>query len=155
MIYYNNNGTIQNSANALTSGWIGPSVTPLNNLNSGFRMYEVDTGSFDIYDAYTFYADVNSFHTLNTSSGPTYKFEYSTRDTYDIGWPATAPLNATYWHDVTVAMETNRSLVSTFNTFQGKSSILTPNCTSDACAEAKVCYIRSGSAPLGKQCPPG
>jgi hypothetical protein len=36
--------------NALTTDRIGPSVTPLTNLNSGYRMYEVDTGSFDVYE---------------------------------------------------------------------------------------------------------
>ncbi|MCJ1382360.1 hypothetical protein MMC17_005473 [Xylographa soralifera] len=156
MIFYAHNGTVQNSSTALTSGWICPSVTPLTNLNSGFRMYEVDTGSFDIYEAYTWYADVNSFETLNTSaSGPTFQFEYSTREAYPAGWPSDAPLNATYWHAVTEAMETNRTLIETFNTFQGKSSIKTPNCTNDACAAAKICYMRSGSAPLGRQCPQG
>ena len=159
MIYYANNGTMRNSSkSALVSGWIGPSVTPLTNLNSGFRMYEVDTGNFDIYEAYTWYADVNSFHSFNNSvTGPTYKFEYSTRDAYGIpsGWPSDAPLNATFWHGVTEAMQANRSLVELFNTYQGKSSVRSPNCTSDACAAAKVCYIRSGSVPLGRQCPTG
>lgn len=156
IIYYANNGTLRTSANALTTGWIGPSVTPLTNLNSGFRLYEVDTGSFDVYESYTFYADVSSFRAINTSdSGPTYQFEYSTRAAYNVGWPAESPLNATYWHAVTVAMESNRSLVETFNKYQGKSSILSPNCSSNACAQAKVCYMRSGSAPLGKQCPQG
>ncbi len=156
IIYYANNGTVQYSSTALTSGWIGPSVTPLTNLNSGYIMYEVDTGSFDVYEAYTFYSDVNSYSTLS-STGPTYKFEYSTRDAYAAAadWPEDAPLNATFWHRVTEAMESNRTLVELFNTYQGKMSIRSPNCTSDACAEAKVCYIRSGSAPLGRQCPQG
>lgn len=154
IIYYANNGTVQSASQALTTGWIGPSITPGTNVNSGYRLYEVDTCTFDVYDAYTFYADVNTFPTLN-ATGPTFQFEYSTRDAYPIGWPEDAPLNATYWHQVTVAMEANRTLVEIFNTFQGKSSILSPNCTSDACAKAKVCYIRSGSAPLGKQCPQG
>ncbi|TVY82540.1 Sphingomyelin phosphodiesterase [Lachnellula suecica] len=156
MIYYANNGTVQNASTALTSGWIGPSVTPLTNLNSGFRMYEVDTGTFDIYEAYTFYSDVDSYSALE-STGPTFNFEYSTRDAYGdaINWPQDAPLNATFWHNVTVAMESNRSLVSQFNTYQGKMSLRSPNCTSDACAAAKICYIRSGSAALGRACPQG
>ena len=156
MIYYANNGTVQNSSTALTSGWIGPSVTPLTNLNSGFRMYEVDTGNFEIYDAYTFYSDVNSYSTLN-ATGPTYKFEYSTREAYGpaTNWPKDAPLNATFWHELTVAMESNHSLVTQFNTYQGKMSVRSPNCTSDACTEAKICYMRSGSVALGKQCPQG
>ncbi|TAQ83384.1 hypothetical protein B7494_g8293 [Chlorociboria aeruginascens] len=156
MIYYSDNGTVRSSDTALTSGWIGPSVTPLTNLNSGYRMYEVDTGTFDIYEAYTFYSDVNSYTLLN-ETGPTFRFEYSTREAYGdaMGWPTSAPLNATFWHGLTEAMETNRSLVSTFNTYQGKSSLRSPNCTSDACAEAKICYMRSGSVALGRACPQG
>jgi len=119
-------------------------------------MYEVDTGNFEIYDAYTFYADVNTFPNL-TNYGPTYKIEYNTRDAYatQAGWPADAPLNATFWHQVTAAMESNHSIVSQFNTYQGKSSIKSPNCTSNACAAAKICYMRSGSVALGSACPQG
>lgn len=158
MIYYANNGTTGTSATALNVGWIGPSLTPLTNVNPGYRMYEVDTGDFSIYNAYTYYADVSSFATLDPSqTGPIFNFEYSTRDSYPVigGWPDDAPLNATYWHKVTEAMEANHTLVSFFNSHQGRMSIKTPNCTSDACAAAKVCYMRSGSAALGKQCPQG
>jgi hypothetical protein len=117
-------------------------------------MYEVDTGSFDIYDAHTFYSDVNGFRNLS-ANGPTFRYEYSARETYGqaAGWPDSAPLNATFWHAVTEAMEKDRSLVSRFNTLQGKSSVLTPNCTNAACAAAKICYMRSGDVALGRQCP--
>lgn len=158
MIYYANNATVQNSSTAQTPGWIGPSVVPLTNLNSGFRMYEVDIGDANIYNAYTWYSDVHNYPSLdNGRSGPPYLFEYSTRQAYQPigGWPEHAPLNATYWHLVTEAMQVNRTLVSQFNTYQGKTSVLSPNCTSDACAQAKICYIRSGSAPIGKGCPQG
>lgn len=119
-------------------------------------MYEVDTGSFEIYEAYTFYTNVSSFPGL-TSTGPTFKFEYSTRSTYapSVNWPSDAPLNATFWHAVTEAMEANHALVDVFNTYQGKSSVMTPNCTSNACAAAKVCYMRAGSTALGRKCPQG
>jgi hypothetical protein len=156
---YANNGTVQTSETALAVGWIGPSVTPLTNLNSGYRMYEVDTGDFNIYDAHTYYSDVSSFPSLDASNshGPVFIHEYSTRDTYAIDWPPTSPLNATYWHLVTEAMlaDPQHKLVQTFNTFQGKSSVQTPNCTNDACALAKVCYMRSGSVALGSKCPQG
>lgn len=167
MIYYTKNGTTRDTsaglADALTPGWIGPSVTPLTNLNSGFRMYEVDTGSFDVYDAYTFYADVNSFPDINVlQSGPTYKFEYSTRDAYGPAaeWPADAPLNATFWHRVTQALEQQAmagdlSLTETFNAYQGKMSVKSPRCDTVECALAKVCYIRSGSQALGQLCEKG
>jgi hypothetical protein len=40
---------------------------------------------------------------LQTQYGPTFEFEYSTREAYggNITWGATDPLNATWWHLVT------------------------------------------------------
>ncbi|KAK3377756.1 Metallo-dependent phosphatase-like protein [Podospora didyma] len=157
-IYYTKNGTHQTADNAIASSWVGPSITPLTNLNSGYRMYEVDTGSWEVFEAYTFYADVNTFNQLSeTDLGPTFQLEYSTRAAYGpaADWPRDAPLNATFWHRVTEAMEEDRTLATLFNTYQGKSSVRSPNCTSEACTAAKICYIRSGSAALGRQCPQG
>lgn len=156
MVYYANNGTVQNAQTALATGWIMPSVTPITNLNSGFRLYEVDTGDFNIYNAYTFYSDVAEFPALN-ETGPTYQFEYSTRDAYGAaaGWDEDEPLNATFWHRVTEAMEKNLTLVTLFNEYQGKGSVKSPACVTEACQKAKVCYMRSGSVALGSQCPQG
>ncbi|KAI9737357.1 MAG: hypothetical protein M1834_009511 [Cirrosporium novae-zelandiae] len=162
MIFYANNGTLRAADTALTTAWLGPSITPLTNLNSGFRMYEVDTSTFDIMDAHTFYADVNSFPDLDSNTtyiptGPTFQYEYSTRQTYGpaISWPSTAPLNATFWHRVTEAMEGNSSLIERFNTLQGKSSVESPLCDTKKCWEAKICYIRSASVALGRECRQG
>ncbi|KAI9444617.1 Metallo-dependent phosphatase-like protein [Lactarius indigo] len=140
------------SGTALTTSWMGPSITPLTNLNSGFRVYEVDSATFDIVDAHTWRSDVNSFPALDgqTTFGPTYLYEYN----YS-GWGLNDPLNATWWHLVTEQMEVNPSLVTTFNELQGKQSVLTPNCTGD-CITAKICYMRSGSASIALQnCPKG
>ncbi|KAE8354800.1 Metallo-dependent phosphatase-like protein [Aspergillus coremiiformis] len=156
MVYYANNGTVQNTDTALTTGWIGPSITPLTNLNSGFRLYEVDTGDFNIYEAYTFFSNVSDFSSL-TETGPVYRFEYSTRDTYGpaAGWDQDAPLNATFWHRVTEAMEKDGDLVTLQNELQGRMSVKSPQCTSKECQKAKICYMRSGSVALGQQCPQG
>ncbi|KAK7063751.1 SER THR protein phosphatase family protein [Favolaschia claudopus] len=154
-IFYANNASDISAQSALTTSWMGPSIVPGSRLNSGFRMYEVDSSTFEILDAYTWRSDVSSFPALDqqVEFGPTFEFEYSTRDTYGpsvAGWGASDPLNATWWHRVTEAMETNSSLVSTFNTLQGKTSVLTKPCTDD-CVKAKICYIRSGSAAVAKQ----
>lgn len=42
-IFYANNGTNMSAETALAQAWIAPSITPLTNLNSGFRVYEVDS----------------------------------------------------------------------------------------------------------------
>ncbi|KZT73118.1 Metallo-dependent phosphatase [Daedalea quercina L-15889] len=159
-IFYSNNATNISAENAQTVAWITPSVTPLTNLNSGFRVYEVDSGTFDVLDAYTWQADVNAFGALDgqTEYGPTFEFEYSARDAYGgsiTGWGANDPLNATWWHLVTEAMETNSSLIQLYNLYQSKSSAMTPECTGE-CLSAKICYLRSGSASLSfANCPAG
>ncbi|KAJ5167820.1 uncharacterized protein N7482_003414 [Penicillium canariense] len=156
MVYYANNGTIQNASTALTTGWIGPSVTPLTNMNSGFRLYEVDTGDFNVYEAYTFFSNVSEYANLR-ETGPTFRFEYSTRDTYGPAaeWDKDAPLNATFWHRVTEAMEKDISLVTLQTYLQGRMSVRSPKCDTEACQKAKICYMRSGSVALGRQCPQG
>jgi hypothetical protein len=156
MVYYANNGTIQNSQTALTTGWIGPSITPLTNLNSAFRLYEVDTGDFNVYNAYTFFSNVSEYTSLH-ATGPTFRLEYSTRETYGpaANWDADAPLNATFWHRVTEGMEKDMGLVSWFNELQGKRSVKSPACDSEGCQLAKICYMRSGSNALGRECAQG
>ncbi|KAF9011062.1 Metallo-dependent phosphatase-like protein [Cyathus striatus] len=154
-IFYANNGTVMSAETAQSLAWIGPSLTPLTNLNSGFRVYEIDSATFEILDAHTWRSDVNSFPALDSQieQGPAYTYEYNTRMTYGSSintWGPNDPLNATWWHLVTEAMSNDNSLVATFNTFQGKSSVRTQPCTGD-CIDAKICYIRSGSASIGMQ----
>ncbi|KAF9245896.1 Metallo-dependent phosphatase-like protein [Melanogaster broomeanus] len=158
-IYYTNNGTVMDVETAQTLSWTGPSVTPLTNLNAGFRVYEVDSATFEVLDAHTYKSAVDTFSSLDSQIeyGPTFEYEYNTRETYggNIPWGASDPLNATWWQLVTEQMEVNSTLVDTFNTYQGKSSILTPACTGE-CATAKICYMRSGSASIAQQnCPHG
>ena len=54
---------------------------------------------------YRWWSDVHVYPSLDaqTKFGPTYLYEYSTRDAYgsDIGWGSDDPLNATWWHHVT------------------------------------------------------
>ena len=88
---------------------------------------------------------------------PVWEFEYDTRSTYSVGsltsWPSTAPLNGTFWHGVTQEMLRNQSLVERYNLLETKSAVDTQNCSTAACAQQKVCYIRSGSAAVGLACP--
>ncbi|EGG08061.1 uncharacterized protein MELLADRAFT_35173 [Melampsora larici-populina 98AG31] len=156
MIYYANNATNITADHALTTGWVGPSITPLTNVNSGFRMYEVDPDTYEILDAHTWYSNVSTYSHLDTDphKGPTYEYEYSTREAYgkEIKWPIDAPLNATWWHLVTEQMlKDNGTLISKFTKYQGKNSVRSPSCTSEECIKNKVCYMRSGSASIAKE----
>ncbi|KZO98290.1 Metallo-dependent phosphatase [Calocera viscosa TUFC12733] len=158
-IFYANNATNASAATALATGWTAPSLTPLTNLNSGFRAYDIDPVTFNILDSYTWFSNVTAAPALDnqTSYGATYTFEYSAREAYgaNISWPVSAPLNATWWHLVTEQWEINPSLVEKFTIYEGKSSTYTTNCTSTACIESKICYARSASVPLAGLCPYG
>ncbi|KAF7370831.1 SER THR protein phosphatase family protein [Mycena sanguinolenta] len=163
-IFYANNATNISAENALVASWMGPSITPGSRLNSGFRMYEIDSSvrsSYSFIFTFKFKSDLLFIYppqTFEIEVGPTFALEYSTRETYGPavpGWGPNDPLNGTFWHLVTEAMENDSSIVSTFNTLQGKTSVLTKPCTGD-CVAAKICYIRSGSAAIAFQnCIPG
>lgn len=142
----------------LQMGFIGPSITPLTGNNAGYQLYQVDSATFSVTGIQTYFANVSE---VNTWTTPVWEFEYDARSTYGHAatngstWPATAPLNATFWDGVTKSMLTNQTLVELYNLYETKSSVVTKNCTSAACAKQKVCYIRSGSASLGLACGSG
>ncbi|KAJ3527846.1 hypothetical protein NM688_g8072 [Phlebia brevispora] len=163
-IFYANNATVIDAENALAVSWVGlviqhVGVIATMTLTASLTCHVVMQKTFDIVDAFTWMADVNSFPELDgqTKFGPTYRLEYSTRATYgaNITWGPNDPLNATWWHLVSEQLEQNQSLVTAFNTFQGKSSVRTQPCTGE-CAVAKVCYMRSGSSSIAvENCPAG
>ena len=136
----------------LTVGYIGPSITPLTGNNAGYQLYQVDAKTFSIMGIQTYFANMSESLTWQT---PVWQFEYDARTEYDVSdtWPKTAPLNATFFDDLTKAMLRNVTLVERYNLLETKSSVVTKNCSTEACARQKVCYIRSGSAALGSACP--
>lgn len=151
------NGTLRNTndidiSKPLTMGFIGPSITPLTGNNAGYQLYQVDAKTFEIMGIQTYFANVSESLTWTS---PVWQFEYDARSTYNVNgtWPATSPLNATFWTDVTYSMLTNQSLVERYNFLETKSSVVTKNCSTAACARQKVCYIRSGSGGQGYACP--
>jgi sphingomyelin phosphodiesterase len=162
MLYntYANNGTVKDASTAVMLNWIGPSLAPLQNLNSGFRMYEVDSGNFNVMDAHTWYSNVTAYPELDgqTEFGPSYHYEYSYREAYGTnitGWGPNDPLNATWFHKVTEQFELYPSLIDDFHQRQGRQSTYSNNCTSTVCTDAKLCYMRSGTAAQGQACTRG
>ena len=151
------NETLRNTTDVdyskpLQIGFIGPSVTPLTGNNAGYQLLQVDSKTFSVLGQKTYFANVSDSLHWDT---PIWKFEYDTRKTYNVGgikWPATSPLNATFFDKVADEMLNNQSLVETYNFLETKSSPTTKKCTSPACTRQKVCYIKSGSASLGLAC---
>lgn len=151
------NTTSVDYAKPLAVGYIGPSITPLTGYNAGYQLYQVDAKTFSVTGVQTYFANMSEANEWTT---PVWQFEYDARSAYapsyrEGQWPSNAPLNATFWDGIATAMLSNQSLVEMYNLYETKSSILTKNCSTQACAEQKVCYIRSGSAALGLACPHG
>jgi len=155
-----NRSTLRNTTDVdytkpLQVGYIGPSITPLTGNNAGYQLYQVDAKTFSIMGVQTYFANMSESLTWTT---PKWQFEYDVRTTYNvpaINWPKTAPLNATFFDRLTQQMLVNQSLVERYNLYEKKSSVVTKNCSSKACAKQKVCYIRSGSSAIGRKCGSG
>ncbi|KAI1623540.1 sphingomyelin phosphodiesterase [Exophiala viscosa] len=167
----------------LQVSYIGPSITPLTGLNSGYRVYQVDAKTFSVMGAQTYIANISNSLAWKK---PVWEFEYDTRKEYanevdggeagvdsnavagrGVPWPSTSPLNATFWHRVTEKMLTQSStafdqeyaspsLLDLYNTYESKSSSAkTRRGAGDISPVQKVCFIRAGSWALGTQCNKG
>jgi sphingomyelin phosphodiesterase len=162
----------------LQVSYIGPSITPLTGLNAGYRVYQVDSKTFSVLGAQTYFANISN--SLQWKR-PVWEFEYDTRQAYtansdagsdnqdsEIGygikWPSSHPLNATFWHQLTQqmlrdarsdAVESKSSrLLDLYETYESKSSTFPERRVSGGAVsvEQKVCFIRAGSSWLGKEC---
>lgn len=136
----------------LAMSFIGPSLTPLTNYNAGWQRYQVDAETFGVLNLQTYISNISNSASFDPE--PEWEFEYDARETYDPedNWPATAPLNATFWHGVTEQMLENVPLTTTYTLFESKSSVKTTLCTDTTCAKKKVCAIRSASGALVATC---
>jgi len=146
------NTTLVDYSKPLQVGYIGPSITPLTGNNAGWVLLEVDAETFSVVGMQTYFANVSASATWTT---PVWELEYDSRETYDPNntWPTTAPLNGTFWDNVTKNMLENNTIVEVYNFLETKSSVVTNNCSTPACAAQKVCYLRAGSAGLSALCP--
>ncbi|KAH0843692.1 hypothetical protein AYO21_05478 [Fonsecaea monophora] len=182
----------------LQIGHIGPSITPLTGLNSGYRVYQVDAATFSVMGAQTYFANMSNSLRWTT---PVWEFEYDTREVYSIpeieedddeggddvegqekgtgrgkgrgiSWPASYPLNATFWHLVTEKMlndssssspsrchdddgdsDTASPLLQLYERHESKSSSHPDRRVSgDGNPAQKVCFLRAGSGHLGVLC---
>lgn len=170
-LFYANNGTSKAAQAAKAVSFMAPSITPGNNVNPALRIMHVNATTYEVMDYHQYYTPVPTFPDLpGTPHGPVFEYLYSARAAYGnftasdgnsshpvAGgiWPENAPLNATFWAKLTEEMAVRKELVQQFTVFQGRNSPRSPKCQTDDCVKAKICYMQSGSAILGKQCKQG
>ncbi|KAH7055483.1 hypothetical protein BKA57DRAFT_501982 [Linnemannia elongata] len=120
----------KSAQNAVSTSWIGPSVTPYTDLNSAFRVYKVDTKSWN--DA--------------TDSSPNWHLEYSARQTYSTYVPIAAdqPLSAGWWHNATNVLESNPAAFKQYWSLRGHSANRLTECTQvSGCVADIVCDLHA------------
>jgi len=144
-----------NFAAPLQTSYIGPSITPLTGLNSGYRVYQIDSLSYEVVNHQTYIANMSNSLFWHR---PIWQLEYDAREAYTrfIPWPENAPLNASFWHAVTEKMldgsEEGRKLWEMYERFGVKSSDSPIQRGGMVGVQEKVCYIRSGSGEIGDGC---
>ncbi|KAK3837370.1 MAG: Metallo-dependent phosphatase-like protein [Linnemannia gamsii] len=157
-IYYGgkedgNEAGVKNARTAMATAWTGPSVTPYRNVNPGFRMYKVDTGSWNVFDSITYIANLDQAAQWDAmGTGPNWHIEYSAREAYSpyAPLPANASLSAAWWHKVTEAFEKDPG--NTTGPFQefwkrhSKQSTVFPTCLANTtCPQEMICALRSAT----------
>ncbi|KAF9399088.1 hypothetical protein BGX21_006794 [Mortierella sp. AD011] len=141
---------VKSFQNAIATSWIGPSVTPYTNVNPGFRVYKVDSKSWNIFDSQTYIADLDQATSWDTKgTSPNWHLEYSARQAYGAYVPIAddAPLSASWWHNVTTAFENNDAAFQQYWTYRGKSANRLGSCAAgSACPAETICDLRAGQS---------
>ncbi|RKK74079.1 hypothetical protein BFJ69_g8818 [Fusarium oxysporum] len=136
---YQNRGPGQ----AVAVSYIAPSLTPLSGMPA-FRIYTVDPVTFGVVDIETYYADMDD---AEFQQGPVWKKYYSARETFGplvnppLSSDSVAELSPSFWHNVTVALESNSSA---FNEYWSRRTRgwRVPSCD-DTCRANEVCQLRA------------
>ncbi|KXN83061.1 Sphingomyelin phosphodiesterase [Leucoagaricus sp. SymC.cos] len=129
--------------NAVSTMLMGPSLTPSTG-NPSFKVYDVDPDTYEIMDARVFRGDLAdpSFQT-----SPQWNQYYSAREVYGSalpgGWPASAPLSPSFWHQVTEAFEGNDTLFQQFLAFKWR-GVNIESCRPQTCKDDAICALRGG-----------
>ena len=147
------NTSMLNYSAPIQTGYIGPSITPLTGLNSGYRLYTIDAKTFLVLDYKTYFANISDSLSWHR---PVWQHLYSTREAYTkyVPWLEEASLNASFWHKVTEKMledsDEGRALFDMYEYYERKGSKFEGGRGKDVSREEKVCYLRNGQG--GDRC---
>ncbi|GMM54414.1 hypothetical protein DAKH74_010300 [Maudiozyma humilis] len=126
--------------NVVNSAWIMQSITPFVGYNPSWRYYEVDRKTFSVMDAHNFYAELDKTYD-NNGEEPEWKYEYSSRHGYNITWPETSPLNATYWHLVAEKINSSADARQAYGNYRRRFSPYSPNCHAKNSCTQDYCFV--------------
>ncbi|KAF9425307.1 hypothetical protein BGZ94_007661 [Podila epigama] len=140
----------KSAQNAISTAWIGPSVTPHTDLNPGFRVYKVDPKTWNVHDSLTYIADLSKAAQWDRENKtPDWHLEYSARETYGAFVPVAAneTLSPNWWHRVSAVLERNDVAFQKYWKYYSKSSTKFPACNvASGCVAEMICSMRSGKS---------
>jgi len=166
---------------ASSVGFVAGALTPLGGMvNPGFRVYELDAGTGEIWDWKEYYTNISD-PTFN--DGPVWRELYSAREAYspliahqeqpqeqeqeqglqELSEQEPEPLGPAFWHKVTEALESSETAFRKFifNKFRGSRFGERRACRTDKCRGYAICGLRRGRSEercltlhLGKDEPP-
>ncbi|KAH8779930.1 sphingomyelin phosphodiesterase [Diaporthe sp. PMI_573] len=130
-------------SDAVAVSYIAPSLTPLSGMPA-FRIYSVNPVTFGVVDIETYYADMDD---PEFQQNPVWKKYYSAREAFGtlvnppLSSDPVAELSPSFWHNVTVALESNSSA---FNEYWSRRTRgwRVPACD-DTCRANEVCRLRA------------
>jgi sphingomyelin phosphodiesterase len=114
-----------------------------------FRVYTVDPITFAVLDATTYAADMTN-PSYQTSAGPVWEAYYSAKAAYgplvspDVSGSAEAELTPAWWHNVTVALESDSTAFDAYYARKSRGWSVA-SCTG-SCATTEICGLRAARA---------
>ncbi|GAA6023339.1 hypothetical protein JCM10207_005752 [Rhodosporidiobolus poonsookiae] len=131
----------RSSETATGIAYVAGAVTPRSG-NPGFRVYEINAETYEVMDftVYSANRDAWDFNDL-----PTWNEYYQARSAYNSllssPFPDDAPMNATFWHQVTEVFNRNDTAFQLYNGRLARGNYV-GECT-DSCKTSTMCKIRS------------
>ncbi|GAA5900911.1 hypothetical protein JCM8208_007562 [Rhodotorula glutinis] len=128
--------------NANGIAFISGALTPTSG-NPVFRVYDIDPDTYEVMDFVPHYTNRSD---PQYQVDPVWQPYYSARDSYnsylDPPFPATAPLNGTFWHRVTEVFERNETVFQLFNERLSRGGKI-EDCSGPICRNNTICMLRS------------
>lgn len=137
--------TNPSNENALEVSYLAPSMTPSSGP-AAFQIVSVDPVTFGVLDITTYIANISSPDYQNS---PVWEKYYSAKEEYGplVSPPVTDPaaeLTPGFWHDVTVAFETNNDAFQSYIARKSRGWNV-GSCTGD-CQTNEICGMRAAEA---------
>ncbi|EKM50588.1 uncharacterized protein PHACADRAFT_263949 [Phanerochaete carnosa HHB-10118-sp] len=132
----------QTASTATSIAFIAPALTPTSG-NPAFKIYDIDPDTFEVMDMRVYITNISAPNFQSTP--PQWDLYYSARATYGPlvtpPLPASAPLDAAFWHNLTEVFAANDTAFQIFNTFISRGGDV--QACDDSCKATTICDMRA------------